>query len=190
MGEKKQHSPIPAPPNDPRGFQVLMRVEFRPAIASDVDALAALERELFESDRISRVSFRRLVSRRSAAVIVAWSGGALAGYCLLLFRERTSVARLYSLAVGKAFAGIGLGRALLKQAEDAGARRGCRELRLEVRRDNSKARVLYEKAGYTLFGQRDSYYSDGEAALRFRKALNSRRGRSDRPQAAELGTAR
>jgi len=190
MGEKKQQSSIPAPPNGPRGFQVLMRVEFRPAIASDVDALAALERELFESDRISRVSFRRLVRRSSAAIVVARSDAALAGYCLLLFRERTRVARLYSLAVAAAFAGIGLGRALLEQAEDVAARRGCGELRLEVRRDNLKARALYEKAGYTLFGQRDSYYSDGEAALRFRKALTPRRGRGDRQQAAELGTAR
>lgn len=189
MGEKKQQSLIPAPPYGPRGSQVLMRVEFRPAIASDVDALAVLERELFESDRISRVSFRRLIRRRSAAVILAHAGTSLAGYCLLLFRERTSVARLYSLAVGKSFGGIGLGLALLEQAEAAAAQRGCRELRLEVRRDNSKARALYEKAGYTLFGQRDSYYSDGETALRFRKPLPRRR-RSNRLGPAELGTAR
>jgi ribosomal-protein-alanine acetyltransferase len=190
MGEKKQQSLIPAPPYGPRGFQVLMRVEFRPAIASDVDALAALERETFESDRISRTSFHRLLRRRSAATIVARSGTSLAGYALLLFRERTSAARLYSLAVDKAFAGIGLGRALLAQAEELAAQRGCRELRLEVRLDNMKARALYEKAGYTLFGRRDSYYSDGEAALRYRKVLTPRRGRATRLERAQLGTAR
>jgi [ribosomal protein S18]-alanine N-acetyltransferase len=167
-----------------------MRVDFRPAIASDVDALDALERETFESDRISRASFRRLIGRDSAALLLAFSGASLAGYCLLLFRERTRVARLYSLAVGKAFAGVGLGGALLAQAEEAASRRDCRELRLEVRRDNAKARALYEKAGYVLFGRRDSYYSDGEAALRFRKALSPRSGRESRPRPVELGTAR
>lgn len=167
-----------------------MRVEFRPAIASDVDALAALERESFESDRISRASFRRLIRRGSAALIVAHSGASLIGYFLLLFRQRTSVARLYSLVVAGAAAGVGLGRALLAQAEELAAQRGCRELRLEVRLDNTKARALYEKAGYALFGRHDSYYSDGEAALRFRKALMPRRGRASRLQPVELGTAR
>lgn len=190
MGEKKQHSPFAAPPHGPRGFQVLMRVEFRPAIASDVDALAALERENFASDRIPRSSFRRLLTRPSAAIVVARSGKQLAGYCLILFRSGSAVARLYSIAVSGEFAGAGLGRALLAEAEDAAARRGCRELRLEVRTDNRRAQVLYEKAGYVLFDTRDSYYSDGLAALRFRKALAPRHGQPGRNRSAELGTAR
>jgi ribosomal protein S18 acetylase RimI-like enzyme len=189
MGEKKQRSPFAAPPHA-RGLQVLMRVEFRPAIASDVDALAALERENFESDRIPRSSFRRLVSRPSATIVVAQSGKQLAGYCLTLFRQGSAVARLYSIAVSREFAGAGLGRALLVEAEDAAARRGCRELRLEVRLDNERARLLYEKAGYALFGKRDSYYSDGLAALRFRKALAPRPGQPGRNRPTELGTAR
>lgn len=167
-----------------------MRVEFRPAVASDVDALAALEREIFQSDRLSRRSFRDLAARASAALIVAWSGAEIAGYFMLLFRRGSPSARLYSIAVAPEFAGQGLGQRLLAEAERVAAERGRRELRLEVRLDNSKARKLYETAGYALFERRDSYYSDGEAALRYRRTLPARRQDGRRSQPALLGTAR
>ncbi|MGE3308060.1 MAG: GNAT family N-acetyltransferase [Rhizobiaceae bacterium] len=167
-----------------------MRVEIRPAIVSDVDALAALERATFSSDRISRRSFRALVERDSAALLVATVGADIAGYCVVLFRAGAGAARLYSIAVATPFAGQGIGRLLLAEAERVASARGCRVLRLEVRLDNEKARILYEKAGYALFGRHDSYYSDGQAALRFERSLPERESRGRGKRHAEPGTAR
>lgn len=167
-----------------------MRVVIRPAIVSDVDALAALERATFDADRISRRSFKTLVERDSAVMLVAQAGADLAGYCVVLLRKGTSIARLYSIAVASDFAGQGIGRMLLAEAERAAAQRGCRSLRLEVRLDNEKARILYEKAGYALFGRHDSYYSDGQAALRYERPLPERESRGRGKRHAEPGTAR
>jgi [ribosomal protein S18]-alanine N-acetyltransferase len=146
-----------------------MPAEIRLARASDVDALAALENTVFEADRISRKSFRSMVDSASAIVLVAAAQDAIAGYCTLLFRAGSRKARLYSLAAAR---GSGIGRALLAAAEETAARRGCEELRLEVREDNARAIDLYEKSGYRRFGRKPDYYADGTAALLYEKPLH------------------
>jgi hypothetical protein len=48
-----------------------MPAEIRKARASDVDDLAAIEKAVFSSDRISRRSFRLLIERETAEMLVA-----------------------------------------------------------------------------------------------------------------------
>ena len=73
-----------------------MPAEIRTARASDVDDLAAIEKAVFASDRISRRSFRLLIERETAETLVAESDGRVAGYAIVLFRKGSGVARLYS----------------------------------------------------------------------------------------------
>jgi ribosomal protein S18 acetylase RimI-like enzyme len=143
----------------------------RPATGGDLEALVALEQHAFATDRISRRGFRRLVGSGSAAVLVAEIDGCLAGYALVLFRTGNAIARLYSIAAARGFAGRGVGASLLAAAETAGLARGASRLRLEVRETNAPALALYHKAGYRLFGRRPRYYQDGAPALRFEKRL-------------------
>lgn len=147
-----------------------MTVDVRTARADDVEALVAIENEAFDSDRLSRRSLRRLVASPSAAVIVAADRG-IVGYCAVLFRRGSRVARLYSLAVRPNVARRGIGRLLLAAAEAETARRGRTALRLEVRDTNARALGLYEKSGYRGLGRLESYYADGAAALRCEKPL-------------------
>jgi ribosomal-protein-alanine N-acetyltransferase len=166
-----------------------MRVEFRPALASDADALDALERAAFAGDRISRSSFRRLAASRSAAVTLAVSADGLEGYFVLLFRRGSRIARLYSIAVRPDRTGAGFGRLMLGEAMAESIRRGGAELRLEVRPDNRGAIALYEKAGFTVTGRRERYYADGSPALTMALPL-AVHGAKERPAAAHRGTAR
>jgi len=146
-----------------------MAADIRPAHADDVDALAAIEEAVFETDRLSRTSFRRLIASRSAAVLVANASSAIVGYSVVLFRAGSRKARLYSLAASNAPRGTG--RALLNAAELDAARRGASALRLEVRQDNPRAIGLYEQSGYRPIGLAAGYYADGMTALRFEKSL-------------------
>lgn len=161
-----------------------MTADIRPARASDADALLAIENAAFVGDRISRGSFRRLLSGQSAAVLVAAVEDVVAGYCVVLFREGTGVARLYSIATDKRHGGAGLGRALLDAAETAARRRRQKLLRLEVREDNARARDLYERSGYRFIGTRQGYYSDGATALRYEKLLQPSGGSAGNPDPA------
>ncbi|MFD2057785.1 peptidase C39 family protein [Mesorhizobium calcicola] len=158
-----------------------MPAEIRTARASDVDDLAAIEKAVFQSDRISRRSFRLFIERETAETLVAEIDGRMAGYAIVLFRKGSGVARLYSIATGPFFGGLGVGRQLLGSAEDAAFEHGRMMLRLEVREDNSRAIRIYEQAGYRKIGRESGYYEDGETALRYEKTL-----RGDVPLATKV----
>ena len=148
------------------------RLTTRAARAGDLDRLERLEQAVFPGDRLSRRSLRRYIGAPTTRLLVAdGARGALSGYALIAFRQGSTLARLYSIAVDHAAAGTGLGRALLADAETAARTRGCRALRLEVRADNARAITLYARNGYVRFGEIDDYYEDGAAALRFEKTL-------------------
>jgi len=142
--------------------------------SGDLDSLLALENRVFTTDWLSRRSFRRFLRSPAAALIIAERSARLAGYALVLFRPRTRVACLYSIAVAPEQAGRGIGPALLAAAEDAAARRGCNALRLEVQVENSPAIARYQKSGFRLLGRRLRYYDDGGDAFRFEKRLTPR----------------
>jgi ribosomal protein S18 acetylase RimI-like enzyme len=148
-----------------------MAADIRPARASDVDALLAIENAVFPTDRLQRQSFRRLIGRPSAAVLVAQVGGGVAGYCIVLFRAGNPAARLYSISTAPGMAGQGLGLALIEAAERAAVERGKHSLRLEVRQDNERAVSIYQRAGFRLIGRKRDYYQDGMTALRMEKSL-------------------
>jgi ribosomal protein S18 acetylase RimI-like enzyme len=137
----------------------------------DLGALIALERGVFNMDILSRRSFRHFIAASSASVIVAEADGRLAGYVLVLYRRRSKIARLYSIAVAPQSGRRGVGPLLLAAAEASARRRGCRTMRLEVHEHNRRAIARYEKSGYRQFGRHRAYYDDSGDALRFDKAL-------------------
>jgi ribosomal protein S18 acetylase RimI-like enzyme len=139
----------------------------------DLDALIALERAVFDTDILSRRSFRRFLGARNATALVVEDGGKLAGYVLVLYPPRSQHARLYSIAVAPQMSRRGVGPLLLAAAEKAARRRGRRAMRLEVHEHNSRAIARYEKSGYRLFGRHRDYYDNHGDALRFDKPLGA-----------------
>lgn len=146
-------------------------VTLRSAGLGDLDALVALETAAFVGDRVSRRSFRHLLTRGNASSWVAEAAGTMLGYVTVLFSRGTSMARIYSIAVAPEARGRGVGRLLLAAAEDAARDHECSQVRLEVRQDNPEAIRLYEGAGYRRFGMVADYYEDHAAALRLSKPL-------------------
>ncbi|BCP56048.1 N-acetyltransferase GCN5 [Kaistia sp. 32K] len=165
MGTPSRVVSAVAPPSSP-----LYTV--RPAGAADVDGLLAIEAACFDTDRITRRSFRKLVEAPTAAITVAsLPDGRLGGYTLLLFRAGTGMARLYSIAVLPEMRGSGIGTALMAEAERTAFARDRFLLRLEVREDNEGAIALYGRLGYRRIGRYLDYYEDHADALRFEKRL-------------------
>jgi ribosomal protein S18 acetylase RimI-like enzyme len=143
----------------------------RAAVHADIDQLLALERRAFVTDHMSRRSLLRFATNPQAALLVADRDGSIDGYALVLFREGSDVARLYSIAVAPESAGRGLGTNLLTAAEEAAIARQRSILRLEVHENNAAAIRRYEKSGYRHFGHHRHYYEDRGHALRFEKRL-------------------
>jgi ribosomal protein S18 acetylase RimI-like enzyme len=146
-------------------------IRIRRAESGDIDALVKLEHRVFATDRLSRRSLQRFLRSPSAEVIVAVENAQLAGIVIVLFRSRSVVARLYSIAVAPHAGGRGVAPMLLDAAEAAARARGCRAMRLEVHHTNHAAISRYRKSGYREFGRHRAYYEDGGDALRFEKRL-------------------
>ena len=166
-----------------------MSAAIRQALASDVDGLVALEHAVFAADRLSPRSYRRLVAGCSARVLVATEEGRIVGSAVVLFRARSRVARLYSIAVAPGMAGAGTGRALLSSAFAAAAEHDCTELRLEVREDNPRAIAFYERNGFVATGRRPGYYADGATAIRYACPIAGT-AQATRPQARDARTGK
>lgn len=147
-------------------------LHFRAATETDLDSLFELEFAAFTADRISRRSWQDLLASQSAHIIVAELAGKVAGSVVLLFNQKTSIARVYSLAVSTPARGHGLGEKLLEAAVEKAERNGSHAVRLETRADNQTAQRLFERCGFASFERTDTYYEDGMDALRYQRILH------------------
>ncbi|MEA2947930.1 MAG: hypothetical protein QOI40_3260 [Alphaproteobacteria bacterium] len=159
------------PPHPAQAHAPAPQISVRNAERSDIDALIELEHRVFATDRLSRRSLRRFLTSPTAAVLVATDAERLAGTAIVLFRPRSLVARLYSIAVAPHMSGRGVGPMLLAAAEAAALAHDCTTIRLEVHHTNHAAISRYRKSGYREFGRHRGYYEDGGDALRFEKRL-------------------
>src|ERR1700683_2667931 len=146
-------------------------INIRAARPRDLDAIARLENESFETDRVSRRSLREFLRTAHRPVIAAIIDDELAGYALVSLRPTSRAVRIYSLAVDARFARRGVGRALVAGCEAYARRHRRALLTLEVRYDNASAIALYESSGFRQFGEHAHYYADGATALRYEKSL-------------------
>ena len=142
----------------------------RKAGPGDLAALVALEAGFPEVDRFDRRTWRRLLAGQTVT-LVDESDGRIDASAVLLFRQGSDIARLYSISVAPSARGRGLGAGLLAACEEQARARGSARLRLEVRSTNSSALRLYDAAGYRVIARLESYYPDGETALRMEKLL-------------------
>jgi ribosomal protein S18 acetylase RimI-like enzyme len=148
----------------------------RVAELSDVETLLALEEECFSCDRLSRRSFRHHVqSPHSDLLIASTSTGQILAYGLVLKRQGTRLARLYSLAVSPQARGRGVAKQLLATLEACAAEDERHYMRLEVTKTNHSAIALYQACGYRVFGEYIDYYEDHSDALRMHKRVRSMR---------------
>jgi ribosomal protein S18 acetylase RimI-like enzyme len=146
-------------------------ITIREARPRDLEAIARLENESFETDRVSRRSLREFLRAPHRPLIVATIDDELAGYALVSLRKGARALRIYSLAVDTRFTRRGVSRALLQACEAYGRRHHRTALTLEVRYDNASAIALYENSGFRQFGEHAHYYADGATALRYEKPL-------------------
>ena len=152
-------------------------IRMEAASSGDWRELCELEDASFPGDRISARSWRALLVSPSATVIVAREpsgsarAGRVVGAAVVLQRARTSVARLYSIAIAAHMRGRGVSAALLEDATQRMRDAGAAVLRLETRLDNVAAQHLFARSGFVQRGRKPGYYEDGEDALLYQKSL-------------------
>ena len=117
--------------------------------------------------------YESLLAEIPEAFIVAEVGGRIAGYIMCKteygfsnFKKLGFVKKghVVSIAVLDEFRKKGIGKALVEESVKGVRLRNCDEFYLEVRCSNNEAVKLYERLGFAIRQQLNSYYRDGEDA--------------------------
>jgi ribosomal-protein-alanine N-acetyltransferase len=145
-------------------------IQLREMIAADLPVVVQIERASY-SVPWSEATFRGLLRRRDADLVVAVANDTVIAYAC--FWCVVDQGELGNVAVSKVWRGRGLGARLLTEIIARAARRGVREVFLEVRPSNTVARRLYDRFGFVPVGRRRNYYQEPvEDALVLRRAVN------------------
>ena len=139
---------------------------------ADIDAVWALEQELFPEDAWPRRMFEaELSDDKTRRFWVAEEHGAIIAYCGMMCV--LPLADVQTIGVAGAFEGRGIGSRLLETLIAEARDRGANDVLLEVRADNPRAQQLYLRFGFEQIHVRPRYYKGGIDALIMRKQLES-----------------
>jgi ribosomal-protein-alanine acetyltransferase len=130
----------------------------RAAAAPDLDAIMTLERASFPTDAWSEALMRAELASPHGWYVVDEEAGRLVGYAGLRAVQGATDADIQTIAIAESARGRGRGRALLRSLLTEAARRGAKDLFLEVRADNPVAQALYASEGFLEIGRRPRYY--------------------------------
>jgi ribosomal-protein-alanine N-acetyltransferase len=133
----------------------------RPAGLADLRAVYAIEKESFPTPWSRWTFLAELTQPISRFLVIGpappepWQ---LWGY--VVFWIVAGEMHLLNLAVHPGQRGLGLGRALLREALSQARTQGAQVAWLEVRPSNTAARALYASFGFKEVGRRPRYYED------------------------------
>ncbi|MGP3535715.1 ribosomal protein S18-alanine N-acetyltransferase [Microbacterium sp. RD1] len=133
-------------------------MRIRPATPDDLDAIMTIERASFPTDAWSDAMMREELASPHGWYVVAEEAARLAGYAGLRAPRGGRDADVQTITIAESFRGRGRGRMLLTALLAEAARRGIRDVFLEVRADNPVAQALYASEGFAEVGRRPRYY--------------------------------
>lgn len=134
-------------------------IEIRPMRWWDIEAVHALEDQLFPIDRWSLEQFWGELAQSTRHYRVATNGDAVVGYAGVFVLPPDS--DVQTIAVAPSAQGAGLGSRLLRELIEISRGAGCDQLMLEVRSDNAAAIDLYDRFGFATISTRRDYYAPG-----------------------------
>lgn len=121
----------------------------RPLQESDLDQLFNEHSRQFGEEWLARQE------RGEVYLAIAELDGRPVGRCALDFisHQEEAAAHLWAANVSEQFRSQGIGRALFARQEEVALAHGFEVIRLEVAKDNPRARELYERIGYQQVGE-------------------------------------
>jgi ribosomal protein S18 acetylase RimI-like enzyme len=152
-------------PHAPRGLAAFV------ADGDHIPALAALSREGFGADALSRDVFDFYVHRAHALILGLQQHRSIVAYCIIELnagQRRIYVVETFTAA---ALRGQGHGSWLRGRVEAIALSLGYRSIASHVSVHNAAALELNQKAGMTIVRRVPGYYEEGRDAFYLRKVL-------------------
>ena len=134
-----------------------MEVIIKPLTEEYVDQVCVLEEEAF-SMPWHKESFLEMIANENACYLVALVGEEVVASCGL--RHIVGEGEITNVVTKSTMRGKGIGRQILLQLLEEGAKMGARDFTLEVRVSNAPAIHLYESLGFVSEGVRKNFYEE------------------------------
>lgn len=139
-------------------------MEILPFKTADLETLYKIDQECFPPGiSYSREELTRFIRHRLAKTWVAHSENEIVGF-LVLGREPQKVGHIVTIDVVEGRRGTGVGKALMKTAEDWAQFQGLGILYLETADDNRVAQKFYIAHGYNKVEEIPNYYPNHSTA--------------------------
>jgi ribosomal protein S18 acetylase RimI-like enzyme len=132
----------------------------RKITSCDLNRIIELERKCFnEYVAYTPKQLKYLITMANSNCLAETIQETLRGFVIVLYKKGTVVAGIETLDVDPMFQGNGIGKKLLKAAEEDMYANGIKNIRLEVSVGNSSAIELYEKSGFRKIRILKNYYT-------------------------------
>lgn len=132
-----------------------MKWQIREMNLADIEAVAAIERQIF-SMPWSEQGFQTSLQSEDTLYLVVYNRDQILGYCGFL--QSFDEADITNVAVAPEIRNSGIGFAMLSELMMQGRKRGIQRYTLEVRTGNAAAIHLYQKLGFESVGIRKNFY--------------------------------
>ncbi|MFH1100686.1 MAG: ribosomal protein S18-alanine N-acetyltransferase [Methanobacteriota archaeon] len=149
----------------------------RKAVPGDHKQIYLLEKKCFPGAlAYSKQQLKYLLTKAHRTFLVETHNETIRGFIIILYRKGTSIAGLETVNVNPQYQKQGIGKRLLKTAEDEMKKNGIKMVRLEVSPGNRAAIMLYKKEGFQMVSLLKNYYvyphQGSRDALRMTKELD------------------
>jgi ribosomal-protein-alanine N-acetyltransferase len=145
-----------------------MSILISDATINDLDALYNIEKECFTLEAFTKELIATLLQRPDSISLLAKIKGEIVGFAIALIHQRKNrkVGHIFTIDVAARARKGGVGLVLMKNVEQKLIEKGAKSCYLEVRVDNTAARKLYKKLGYSerMF-VKDFYYLGGDCIV-------------------------
>ena len=139
-------------------------MEIQPFTSKQLNNLYKIDQECFPPGiAYTRKELARFIQHKRSKTWVALSRDQIIGF-VILNQEPQMVGHIVTIDVVQSARGAGVGRALMKMAEDWARRRGLHLIYLETAEGNRLAQRFYLSRGYAKVEEIPEYYSSGETA--------------------------
>lgn len=142
-------------------------VEISHASIKDLSELRNLEYICFPVDHWPLLDLIGVLTLPGIIRLKALVDGLFVGFIAGTVNRKTSIGWITTIGVLPDYQNRGIAQKLLRECETM---MKMKNIKLTVRRSNTKAINLYEKNGYFIQEIWDSYYVDGEDAILFQKS--------------------
>jgi len=143
----------------------------RDVMKADLEALLAIEEDLFQSEAWSKDVFESEFALLGVSRVykVLENQGEIVGYFGLAIID--GVVDITTIAVTSHHQRHGIGAMMMNEILEISKQRGAQKIMLEVKPENLAAITLYQKFGFEVIGLRRNYYGPSKDALTMQRLV-------------------